>query len=79
MILRSYCPSPPPPPLPDLVGPLISLSTMTFDEGVSLLVFNSLCLPIQCIYPLQFIVPATPSKQNNNKADKNAKTEEKQV
>ncbi|CAH3020619.1 unnamed protein product [Porites evermanni] len=31
-----------------------------------------------CTYPVQFIVPATPSKQNNNKADKNAKTEEKQ-
>ena len=45
----------------------------------SRLVFNSLCLPIQCTYPVQFIVPATPSKQNNNKADKNAKTEEKQV
>ena len=64
---------------PDLVESLISLSTMIFDKGVSRLVFNSLCLSIQCTYPVQFIVPATPSKQNNNKADKNAKNEEKQV
>ena len=67
------------PPPPDLVESLISLSTMIFDKGVSRLVFNSLCLSIQCTYPVQFIVPATPSKQNNNKADKNAKNEEKQV
>ena len=64
---------------PDLVESLISLSTMIFDKGVSRLVFNSLCLSIQCTYPVQFIVPATPSKQNNNKADKNSKNEEKQV
>ena len=70
---------PPPPPPPLILWVPWSLSTMTFDEGVSLLVFNSLCLPIQCTYPVQFIVPATPSKQNNNKADKNAKNEEKQV
>ena len=82
--------STPPPPLFDIppgsrkprppdLDPVISLSTLTFYKGVSLLVFNSPCLPIQCTYPVQFIVPTTPSKQNNNKADKNAKSEEQQV
>ena len=37
-------------------------------------------LSLQCTYPVQFLVPATPNKQNNSKADKatNTKTEEKE-